>query len=72
MLPTVFNIVIDAVIRHWEHTFEPNALEEIALFYIDDGAITGPDATRLQASLNIIARGFETFGLVMNATKTKP
>ena len=71
MSPTVFNIVIDAVIRHWEHTCQPIPLEEVALFYIDDGAITGTDAVRLQASLNAIARGFETFGLLMNADKTK-
>jgi len=71
MSPTIFNIVIDAVIRNWEHVHVPVPLEEVSLFYIDDGAITGTDAGRLQASLDIIASGFESFGLVMNATKTK-
>ena len=72
MSPTIFNIVIDAVVRHWEHVHEPVQFEELALFYIDhDGAITGADAGRLQASLDVIASSFESFGLVMNASKTK-
>ncbi len=49
----------------------PISLEEIALFYIDDRAITGTDARRLQAGLDIIIRSFESFGLLMNASKSK-
>jgi len=69
--PMVFNIVIDAVIHHWEHICQPIPMEEASLFYIDDGALTGTDAGWLQASLDAIARGFESFGLLMNASKTK-
>ena len=69
--PTIFNIVIDAVIRNWEHVHIPVPLEEVSLFYIDDGAISGTDAGRLPAGLDVITSGFESFGLVMNATKTK-
>ena len=68
---TQTNIVIDAVIRNWEHVHVPVPLEEVSLFYIDDRAISGTDAGRLQAGLDVIASGFESFGLVMNATKTK-
>ena len=71
MSPMVFNVVIDAVIRHWEHTCQPIPMEEASLFYIDDGALTGTDAGRLQVSLDTIARAFESFGLFMNASKTK-
>lgn len=69
--PTIFNIVIDAVLRHWEHTCPPIPLEELAFFYIDDGTLTGTDAGRLQAGLNAVANSFEAFGLYMNASKTK-
>jgi hypothetical protein len=71
MSPTVFNIVIDAVVRHWEYLHQPIPLEELALFYIDDGAITGADKMRLQSSVDIITHAFESFGLHMNAGKTK-
>jgi len=61
--------VIDAVIRNWEHVHVPVPLEEVSLFYIDAETISGIDAGRLQAGLDVIASGFESFGLVMNATK---
>ena len=69
--PMIFNVVTDAILRQWQYEFNPSPLEEVALFYIDDGALTGVDATRLQEGLSIIERGFESFGLVMNASKTK-
>ena len=52
MSPTVFNIVVDAVIRHWKHVHSPVEFEELALlFYADDGMITGIDhQARVQAS----------------------
>ena len=69
--PTVFNVLVDAILRQWEYAHRPTPLSELALFYVDDGAITGTDAQRVQASLDLIARGFESFGLTMNAAKTK-
>ena len=36
MSPTVFNIVVDALVRHWKHTHSPVEFEELALFYADD------------------------------------
>ena len=76
MSPMVFNIMIDAVIvRHWEHICLPAVpMEEVSLlFHIDEGALTGMDAGQLQAtSLDAsIASGFESFGLLMNASKTE-
>ena len=66
MSPTVFNIVVDAVVRHWKHVHRPAEFEELALFYYadDDGImITGTDHARVQASLDIITSSFATVGL---------
>ena len=71
MSPTVFNIVVDAVVRHWRHTHSPVEFEELALFYADDGMITGTDRARVQASLDAITSSFGTVGLKMNARKTQ-
>ena len=71
MSPTVFNIVVDAVVRHWKHVHSPVEFEEIALFYADDGMITGVDQARVQASLDHITSSFATVGLKMNARKTE-
>ena len=69
--PTIFNIVFDAVLRHWEVTHQPIELEELSLFYIDDGVITGVNPAILQHSLDVIIAAFQSFGLIMNADKTK-
>ena len=45
--------------------------EELALFYADDGLITGTDQVRVQGSLDTITSSFETVGLKMNARKTE-
>ena len=71
MSPTVFNIVVDAVVRHWKHLHNPVEFEELALFYADDGMITGTDQARVQASLDAITSSFATVGLKMNSRKTK-
>ena len=71
MSPTIFNIMVDAVIRHWRHVHRPDLIEELALFFADDGMLTGTSKERVQASLDIITRGFASLGLEMNARKTK-
>jgi hypothetical protein len=42
-----------------------------AIFYADDGLLSGNDATEVQRALEILADGFSRVGLKMNATKTK-
>ena len=44
MSPTIFNIVVDAVVKHCERVFKadnPSADIPKVLFYADDGVITG-------------------------------
>ena len=48
MSPTVFNMVVDAVINFCEVVFEashPNKEVPKIIFYADDGVISGSDAT---------------------------
>jgi len=71
MSPTIFNIMVDAVIHNWKHEHRPDDIEELALFFADDGMMTGTTQERVQASLDIITQGFTSLGLIMNARKTK-
>jgi Reverse transcriptase (RNA-dependent DNA polymerase)/Endonuclease-reverse transcriptase len=74
MSPTIFNIVIDAVVKHCERVFKtnnPNADIPKVLFYADDGVITGDDPTMVQQMLDLYCNTFLRIGLTMNARKTK-
>jgi exonuclease III len=69
MSPLIFNIMVDVVIRHWQHQ-HPNSAETV-IFYADDGMLAGTDAEQLQESLDIVTKGFGSLGLKMNAEKTE-
>ncbi len=75
MSPIIFNIVADAVIRESEAQFcggDPNRhLLVDALFYADDGALSGEDAAEVQKFLDIYTVNFSRVGLKMNAEKTE-
>ena len=74
MSPTVFNIVVDAVINFCEATFKtahPNKDLPKILFYADDGVITGSDPILVQSMLDIYTDAFLRVGLKMNVAKTK-
>jgi len=68
----IFNVMVDAVVRHWRATDSTGIDLEILLFYADDGLLlAGTDAQQVQESLDIITKGFLSVGLKMNATKTE-
>jgi len=69
--PLIFNIMVDAVVRHWRHTMRPDGTQEMAVFYADDGLLTGIDPGRVQESMDMITKGFASLGLKMNALKTE-
>ena len=75
MSPIIFNIIADAVIRHCEAQIsegrELQRLSVDALFYADDGVLTGEDAEEVQLLLDIYTETFARVGLKMNAGKTK-
>jgi GAGA factor len=65
----VFNVVVDAVVRHIRASLPPGTLW--GLFYADDGWLASHDPTILQSALNLATDLFQRMGLQMNATKTK-
>jgi hypothetical protein len=68
--PLIFNIMVDAVVRHWRH-LKQDPTDESVVFYADDGLLTGTDAVLAQDSIDILTKGFASLGLKMNATKTE-
>jgi hypothetical protein len=71
--PTIFNIVVDAVVREWHHQLQSEGLDDVVrtIFYADDGHIYSINADALQRATDIIADLFERMGLKTNPTKTK-
>ena len=78
--PTIFNVVVDAVVRHWvtltveeaetqgERGWEGR--HQDALFYADDGMVASPDPRWLQWAFNTLVRLFDRVGLHTNVGKT--
>jgi hypothetical protein len=71
--PTIFNVLVDAVIREWFVRLDHENLSDkvTAVFYADDGHLYGTDADALQRATDLIVALFECVGLQANATKTK-
>jgi Reverse transcriptase (RNA-dependent DNA polymerase) len=73
--PTIFNIQIDAVVRHWLHliTQDDNVVQygmgNLA-FYADDGLLGATNAEWLGSSFNILVDLFTRIGLHTNYSKT--
>jgi Reverse transcriptase (RNA-dependent DNA polymerase) len=67
--PILFNILVDAVIRHTKHLL--GTADGIILFYADDGLITSTDQQLLQQFLDTITELFANIGLHINPNKTK-
>ena len=70
--PTIFNIVIDAIVRDCFAKLE-EAGDDITLiqFYADDGLICGEDYDMVQRMMSLITQSFVSFGLKMNVLKTE-
>ena len=72
--PSIFNIVVDAIIREWHHQMDHGSIGPPitkAIFYADDGNLHGPDPAHLQLGLDRIASLFALVGLNLNPNKTK-
>ena len=63
--------MVDAVVRNWRHEQKPHVIDDLALFYADDGMISGKDPDTVQASLDLMTRDFRSIGLKMNTVKTE-
>ena len=78
--PTISNVVVDAVVRHWvtgviadaEERGEPEkeGRYQAALFYADDGIVASSDPRWLYGAFNNLVRLFGRVGLRKNVRKT--
>ena len=78
--PTIFNVVVYAVVRHWVNSImeEVEARGETgregrhqaALFYADDGMVVLLDPVWLQGAFTALVSIFDRVGLMTNAGKT--
>jgi hypothetical protein len=81
MSPTIFNIVVDAVVRQWLSHVCSNAVamdgldyevgEKYFLFYADDGLVAAMDKDWVQESFDTLINLFERVGLRTNTQNTK-
>ena len=67
--PTIFNMVIDAVLHAWER--DMGTIGETTIFYADDGYFASCDAETLQTAVDRFAELVAKVGLTVNPTKTK-
>ena len=72
MSPTIFNIIIDSIVRDCIQKMKDKGDETTNIqFYADDGIIAGDNYEQVQYILNIIKENFLSFGLEMNIEKTE-
>ena len=77
--PTIFNVVVDAVVRHWLHLATQEAerrgergrevRHQAALFYTDDGMLASSDSRWLQWAFTILVGLFDRVELKTNQRK---
>ena len=78
--PTIFNVVVDAVVRHWVNGIveeaesrgetEREGQHQAALFYADDGIVVSSDPAWLQGAFTALVGLFDRVGLLTNSGKT--
>ena len=78
--PTIFNVVVDAVVRHWVQGVVEEAEAQVelgqegrhqaALFYADDGMFASSDPVGLQGVFNALVCLFDKVVLKTNVGKT--
>ena len=78
--PTIFNVVVDVVVRHWVTLAVEEAetwggrwgegRHQAALFYADDGMVASSDPRWLQWVFTILVGLFDCVGLKTNVVKT--
>ena len=78
--PTIFNVVVDVVVRHWENGIveeaearaetEQEGRHQAALFYANDGMVVSSDPAWLQGTFTALVGIFDRVGLMTNVGKT--
>ena len=78
---TMFNVVVDNVVRMWlAETVENQAVTQellglnmgrcLVFFYNNDGMIGSRDSEQLQNALNVLSRLFQWYGIITNVAKS--
>ena len=78
--PTIFNVVVDAVVRHWVNGIVEEAeargemgwegRHQAALFYAEDRMVFSSDPAWLQGAFTALVGLFDRVGLMTNVGKT--
>ena len=78
--PTIFNVVVDVVVRHWVNGLVDEAeakgetgregRNQSAVFYAKDGMVVSSDPAWLQGAFNALVAIFDRVGLLTNFRKT--
>ena len=78
--PTIFNVVVYAVVRHWVMLVVEDAEKrgergkdgrhQAALFYVDNGMVASSDPRWIQWAFNALVGLFKRVGLCTNVGKT--
>ena len=77
--PTIFNVVMDAVVRHWLEGLQADKDEKeaeggegpfSAVFYADDGMVGAADPQWLQGAFSALVAIFDRVCLLTNVDKT--
>lgn len=77
LLPTIFNLMVDAVICEWERQLIEKGLgfddvrRLFACFYADSGLIAARNPEHLQLAFNLLTALFDWVGLMTNTLKTE-
>ena len=77
MSPTIFNLMVDAVIHEWERQLLLKGLPLgqvcvlVSIFYADDGLIASRDHKTLQLAIDLLTGLFDRVGLETNTKKTE-
>ena len=77
--PTIFNVVVDEVVRHWVTVIVEGAEErgehgqegrhQADLFYADDGMVASPETRLIQGEFSTLVGLFDRMGLQNNVSK---
>ena len=77
--PTIFNVVVDAVVRNWIEGLKTETEEKgetgreghfSAVFYADDGMVSVSDPAWIQGAFSALVAIFDRVGLQTNVDKT--
>ena len=78
--PTIFNVVVYAVVRHWREGLVIDTAEKVEteregrhqseVFYTDDGMVVSSDPAWLQGTFSALVAIFDRVGLRTNVNKT--